>query len=101
MFQPNVFPKASSNNRIFGKRGVKKLETFIKDIKKKNNLSALAEGEGGMATSLGRLGNSYYRGIYRKIIHRVPSVEGGTATSVGNPTVTTENTNKYLKKRSK
>ena len=74
MLQPYVCSKNHSNHRKFRKGDQKR------KAQDKQNLSALAEGEGVTATSLGFLANDYKA----KKIHRVPSVEGATATSLGN-----------------
>jgi hypothetical protein len=50
------------------------------------NSLLLAEGEGVTATSLGRPGRGEIL-IPPKLIHRVPSVEGATATSLGSLTL--------------
>jgi hypothetical protein len=86
MFQSHVFFKNNSYNSTTRKR------TKISLINIPINLTMLAEREGATATSLGIL-ESFVDIFHREIIHRVPSVEGATATSLGNFNVTL----KYIK----
>jgi len=97
VFQPNVLSEAITYDRSFGKRNIRRVDIFFKETEKIPNLLALAEGEGGMATCLGRPGDGIQRKINLKIIHRVPSVEGGTATCLGNLNVTVNSIKIYLK----
>jgi transposase-like protein len=60
----------------------------------------LAEGEGAAATSL-RILKRLVGAKYGEIIHRVPSVEGATATSLGNFSVIYKYIKINRKKRSK
>ena len=83
MFQSKMLFEAYSYNSGVGER-----DPCIR--RKTPNLLLLAEGEGATATSLGQRPS---RGgiiiiLSPKIIHRVPSVEGATATSLGNLLVT-------------
>lgn len=79
MFQPYVLFKACSHHKDIGKGNASKRATFQINI---FNSPELAEGEGVTATSLGRP-KGEIEGFFR-LIHRVPSVEGATATSLGN-----------------
>ncbi len=93
MFQSNVLFKAYSHCSGLRKRAW--ITKVIVIIQKATNLLLLAEGEGATATSLGQRPSGGGKIIIRclKIIHRAPSVEGATATSLGNLILT----NKYIK----
>jgi len=79
MFQSHVFFKDYSNNRSPGKR----VGNAIRDIAL--NSAVLAEEEGVTATFLGRpVRGGKYLTLLQKQIRRVPSVEGATATFLGN-----------------
>jgi hypothetical protein len=80
LFQSYVFLPLNSNHSKIRKRDL---------IANCFNSTLLAEGERATATSLG-LFISNIEG-YFKIIHRVPSVEGATATSLGNLSLTQKN----------
>lgn len=79
MFQPYVLFKACSHHKDIGKGNSPRIISFQINI---FNSPELAEGEGVTATSLGRP-KGEIEGLFR-LIHRVPSVEGATATSLGN-----------------
>jgi hypothetical protein len=85
VFQSHVFFKYHPCHSIIRKRDCQTVLTNI------HNLSAFAEGEGAAATSLGIL-EDLVDGTFR-LIHRVPSVEGVTATSLGSLSVV----QKYIK----
>lgn len=86
MFQSDVFFKYHPYYSIIGKRDCQAV--LIIDH---HNSSELADGEGAAATSLGILEDLVGRTI--RLIHRVPSVEGATATSLGSLSLT----QKYIK----
>ena len=83
MLQPYVLPSPCSDNTGYRERDFSERKTIEEKTRKSPNLLALAEGEGGTATRLGRKEDDYHGEIKDGIIHRVPSVEGGTATRLG------------------
>lgn len=82
MFQPNVLAANNPDDRSTRKRALKRW--IAKNSTIVTNSTALAEREGGTATSLGRLKGVFLKRRACKKIHRVPSIEGDTATSLGN-----------------
>lgn len=101
MFWSQVFFRDSSNPRSPGKRTVPKESLRLKwnirlpeNLLKRLNSLLLAEGEGATATSLVRPSRGGKKNsiplkiaFWWGIIHRVPSIEGATATSLVKSTI--------------
>ena len=81
MFQPDVFFKYYPDHSINGKE-----DAFGESWHPSGaliNSMLFTQREGGVATSLGGPSRGKIN-EFAKLIHRVPSVEGGAATSLGN-----------------